>query len=336
MRRSDRKSRGWLWRAVFLGLCGSGSLAQESAPANLGAAREADAAEVSTFALYVTVEREVSWVFPEQGRYTEGCTLTRSRERGAIICQTDYLPTPKYRAVGTGNYSPRDYDPSGNLYICMPTMHLALWTEDRNETYQEHTSFSVDPEGKALATGVIRALNRYAPDDRHAWSRGEMRKTWWALGQGIASGFQQLNEETIEADGRRRLHVRGTSNHGPLEGEWDVVIEPSTGHLIRSASFQLDVLEATPGLEIETRGLRWFGGLALPEEGVVRSKLGASGVWLEKRVALKSFSHQANEQAFARVREILDNAATADELTVYDYRENRTRPTVTHERSRVP
>jgi len=323
------KIRTGVWSAVFLGLSGSISTAADNSLEVLNAVRRANAAALSSFTLSVTVEREVSWVFPDQGRYTEECTLTRNGENAAIACHTTHLPNPVYREAGTANYALRNYDSEEQLYIAMPAMHVALWTDERNETYQEHKSFSIDREGVVMLRGQVRALNRYHADDQNAWSRGELRKTWWALGQGLASGFQAVEGQTSDAGGPRRLHVRGTSNHGPLEGQWNVSLDPSVEQLIRSASFQLDTLETAPGLEIETKGLRWFGGVALPEEGIVRTKLGASGAWLEKKVLLRYFSHGPDEHVFGRVRETLDNAIAAGELTVYDYRENRTRPTIT-------
>jgi len=174
-------------------------------------------------------------------------------------------------------------------------------------------------------------LNRYQPEDENAWSRGELRQTWWAMGQGMASGFQRVISEESDADGRRRMRVHGTSNHGSLEGEWDLTIDPSAGNLIRSGSFQLDVLETVPGLRVETSGLRRFGTLTLPDEGFVRKSSGVSGEPLTRRVVLLTFSSRADEEVFEKVRKLLDNAESSGDLTTYDYRENRTRPTITHE-----
>jgi hypothetical protein len=293
--------------------------------------RKLDAAELSAFTLLVKVEQEVSWVHQDQGRYTSTCTISRRADGVAIACRTDALPDPMYRPPGVGGRPARDYDADGNLVVFMPRMNVAFCDADRNQRYFEWRSVSVGPEGEIATTGVTRILHRYPLTA--VWSPpNEMRQIWWALGQGIASGLEGTLTNLSDPDGQLRLRARGTSNHGTLEGDWEVVLDHATGRVIRSASFQLDVLEISPSLQIETEGLRWFDSLPLPEEGVVRTRLGSSGQWLEKRVALLDFSHRADEELFQQVRRTLDDAGAGGELAVYDYRDNPATPTVAHER----
>ncbi len=315
---------------ILLGLPLRGAPPQEIAEPILETLRRTNSVERSTFTLQVSMEKNVGWLHQDQGTYAQSCTISRSEDGMAIACQTDHFPDPAYRPLGTSNYLAREYDLNGNLVIWMPRMHVSLWTKERNETYQEQKSFFVDPDGAVVMTGLMRVLNRYKPTDRMAWSLSEMRQIWWALGQELESDFQRVVDETFGADGERRLHLRGTRDGGSLVGEWNVVLDPSTVHLIRSASFRLDMLEASPGIEIKTKGLRRFADKALPEEGIVRFNLGTSGGQLEKRVVLHDFSYQPDKKVFDHVRKMLD-AASDDELTVYDYRDNPSKPIVTRE-----
>lgn len=315
---------------MLLGILTGGSAAQEPAEPILEILRNASASELTTYALQVQVEQTVSSVFPEQGTYTKVCTISRRADGVALACETVHFPTPVYCPVGTGDYKPSDYDSDGNLVIWMNVKDLALWIKgrtDRNERYYEIKSFVVDPQGAVVVAGHSRILYRYPSTE--PWSPPmEMRQIWWALGQDVAPAFQSVVSDTSTADGRRRLRVREARDRGPLKA-WDVIIDPSAGHLIRSASFQFDDSESPPIREIETKGLRRFAGLALPEQGFVRINFGASGGGLVKTVVLKKFSHDPDETLFHQVRRKLDSAEAEGELTVFDYRDNPSSPTVT-------
>jgi len=285
--------------------------------------------EGSTYTLRIQMEKPVWSDWPEQGTYSKACTITQRLAEMAIACQTDRLPNLVYVPKDTGNYTARDYGFGENLHVSVSQKQVSLRTKERNDTYEESDVFAIDPRGTASKTGAVRKINHYQPaDDLGSWGPSETKQIWWALGQNFEASLRDLTSETVQEDERRRLRIRGCIDSGLREGEWDVLVDPSAAYLIRSASFQFDT-STHPTLEIQTRGLRRFGELALPEEGVIRFPSPDRAQPLEKKVKLLDFSSQPDERLFDKVRQTLDNAAAAGELTIYDYRENPSRPTVT-------
>jgi hypothetical protein len=320
----------WVFIIIILTVLASSSSGEEDSVQILDILRAADAEELPTFTLRVRLE-EMASPFPDQGTSVKTCTISRrAADEVAVACATERLPKPVYQPLGTANYNRYDYDFDGNLVIWMHVEEFALWSKERNERYFEVQSFFVSPQGVVVMSGEGRALDRYPVTD--AWTPPiRMQMVWWALGQGIAPDLHRLEDECSDEDGRKWLRVRGTRKRGSLEGEWNIVVEPSAGNLIRLGTFQYDIPNYTR-FEVRTTGLRWFGTLALPEEGLLRLRFGQTCSDLPKKVVLEEFSFEADEELFEQVRKTLDNAASRGELTVYDYRDNPSRPIVAHER----
>lgn len=317
----------WYRCMFFLGMITLSSNAQQSASRVLDRVEVSDVAVLQRFTLTVRLEQTVSSDYPEQGTLGKKCTVTKTTTGIAVVCEVDRLPTLVYRPLGTGKYSPREYDANGNLYINIPSSHVALCDAERNDRYFEYESFSVDPAGRATSTGRFRTLHRYPLAD--AWiPPSEMKHIWWALGQDLQPSFRRVERAVSLADGTAKLRIRGVLDRGHLEGNWDVATDPASEHLVRSAVFQIEAL-SYPSLEVQTRGLRRFGTLALPEEGFVRFTFGGVDEQLHKGVFLQDFSEHANNRLFESALDTLNRSEIGIGLTIYDYRTNPSQPVVT-------
>ena len=126
-----------------------------------------------------------------------------------------------------------------------------------------------------------------------------------------------------------RVRIRGRFIGFP-GGVWQMAVEKPPTRLVREATFIRD-LDLRPLEEITTKGARQFGDVTLAEEGLLRLPRNDDGRAIETRVVLQDFKARFDEQLFADVKRTLDNAASGGELTVRDYRDNPSRPTVTLE-----
>ena len=125
------------------------------------------------------------------------------------------------------------------------------------------------------------------------------------------------------------MRVRGGLTSSAT-GMWQIEVEKGATALVRQATFIRQV-DHRPLIQVATKGARRFGNVTLAEEGSVRSPINDRGDAIEMHIALRSFEDRFDDQLFGDVKRTLDNAASGGELTIYDYRNNAPKLSVTRE-----
>lgn len=315
------------WCAVLFMLSPVVRLIWAADPAQVGleSLQEGDAARIPAYTLKVTLEEPANVMFRDQGNSVTTCTITYGPAGFAASCKADELPRPVYHPPGTFNTQGMDYDDQGSLGIAMRARWVTLRTKETNETYEEHRSFYVNPQGVVVDSGVSRTVNRYPPDDQGtcSWSFTTLRRVWWALGYGFTSDLDRLEGEVSESERLHRMRIRG-SLFGFPGGVWQMAVEKPPARLVREATFIRD-LDLRPVVEVVTKGARQFAGVTLAEEGILRLPFNDRGDAIETRVVLQDFNASFDDQIFAEVKRTLENLG-GEEVKVVDYRSDPKNP----------
>lgn len=290
--------------------------------------QDADAARILAYTLKVTIEEPANAMFRDQGNSVTSCKITQGPTGFVASCKADELPKPVYHPPRTFNTQALDYDDHGSLGVAMKDRWVTLRTKESNQTYEEHRSFYVNPQGVVVDSGVSRTLNRYPPNDQGicSWSFTTLRRVWWALGHGLASDLFQIEGDISESGKLNRMRIRGSLGGFP-GGVWQMAVEKPPKRLIREATFIRDV-DLRPLVEVVTHGARQFDGVTLAEEGSVRLPINDRGDAIETRVVLQDFNASFDDQLFAEVKRTLENLAR-EGVQVVDYRSDPKNPSRT-------
>ncbi len=306
--------------AAVLLILGEGPISADPPALTLEGLRQGDPANLPAYTLRVKLEQPAGGLIGQGvGRYV--CVLTRGKPGFAGLCEAEELPKPVYFPPGTPSYRSDDYDSEGNLGLWVRAKNAILLTTTVNDDYDEGRTFGVNPQGVVVDTGVTRRIDRYAPDDLWGGGLSNLRRVWWALGQGLSGDFERIGS-TSEAEGLQRVEIHSKSE-GRWPGVWHTAFDTEQSSLIRQASFISDA-RSDVSVEVTSKGARQFGPLTLAEEGIVRFP--SLRYPMETRVFLQNFEPRFDEELFRQVQKTLQRVLTEGNLLILDYRMDRTRP----------
>ena len=110
------------------------------------------------------------------------------------------------------------------------------------------------------ASGMLIFAKR--PDD--PTYLGSIKRGLWSIGRGYAKYIDSIEDISVQPNGMIALSAQGTWYEGSAPVEWELIVDPSAGYMVRSAKqYRGDELE--PAIEITNSGAKWFGSRCVPE-----------------------------------------------------------------------
>ena len=134
-----------------------------------------------------------------------------------------------------------------------------------------------------------------------------------ALGRLSSDDLAELEATEAKPDGTCELRVTGQSSRHSGFGVWDLVVDPTNGHLVRSGTF--GPRHGEPTTKFRSTGTRRFGGVVLAERGELVERPGVISV------RLISFSPAVDLGLIEEARKVIGRAQSRL-VQVLDYRDH--------------
>jgi len=101
---------------------------------------------------------------PNQGLVLIECEFTYKGTEFAMKTIYNYEHPPVFAPPGSPSYQPFDYDDKGRLIVWRPLKMFVLSNAERNDLFEERSSFYVDSNGMIENVTCGPALQRYPVD----------------------------------------------------------------------------------------------------------------------------------------------------------------------------
>lgn len=204
---------------------------------------------------------------PGQGTQINRCTFTSGTGVRGLTVESKYSAEPVYRKPGTTGYQAMDFDIEGNLIVWRSLGKQAITTGDLNRVYDVQQMNRVSPDGIVLERVSHTQVYEYPPGSTD--SMYEIAQLELATGRGFYKHLDSFKSEKTREDGLLQVVAAGTFGRPGLVGEWELILDPKAGHLVREAALRVETLDR-PAIRVVTRGSRMVRGVfSLAQSGTI-------------------------------------------------------------------
>jgi hypothetical protein len=267
--------------------------------------RGLDKQALTAFTLTVRVEEPAHGWSQAQGWATKRYTFTRTQDQFAMTYDLEKLPPLRYWEPGQEGYHEHHFDKEGNLVLWIHTRKFAFADVEVNDEWEQRVLYRLTPGNEVSPGPVDSSVWRFTAGNTDGLALANMQRFLWALGRGYSASIGS-DPESVEADEQGMLlTVRGSKGRG--DGEiWSLELDLQNAYLVRTATIR-NRTDGRLTREVKSKGTRWFGPVALAEEGSVTMPLGASHQ-LQWKVTLLDYSPESDG---ALIEEARGSIATA-------------------------
>lgn len=271
----------------------------------LNALHRLDVQGLTSLTLTVRVEEPAHGWTLAQGWATRVYRFTRKDDTFAMSSVVEKLPRLRFLSAGQQGYREHDFDANGNLLLWIQTKKFAFRDTEVNDEWEESVLFRVTPEEDVAEGAIDASVWRFSPGTKDGPAFGNLERFFWALGRGYSPSIGS-DPESVEAD-EQGMVLRVPGSKGKGDGEiWSLELDLRNAYLVRSATIR-NKADGGLRMEIKSRGTRWFGPVALAEEGSVTMPLGGNHQ-LQWKVSLLDYSPESDD---ALIEEARHSIATA-------------------------
>lgn len=274
--------------------------------------RSYDSAFLNSQTISMEMEKPVSWTRADERQKTK-MALTTDNGSVGWEAEISYLSDARYR----GNLAPQNYDKEGNLFVWNVTRQQGLIENDFQARRTENVLLLVSPRGDFDEIEAAPIVEFMQPLDRTKFI--EYTTVIWSTGRGFADHLKEIIEAKKDEDGL--IHFTAHGNLGSKsDGLWEMVVDPQSGYLVRSASFTGNG-HKSPTVICTTMGTKWSDNCSLAE----RARF---STWDRSKITTTQtvqFKLEADQKLFDKLKKTLRSELPRD-TEVVDWRTNSQKP----------
>ena len=270
--------------------------------------RSYDSAFLNSQTISMEMEKPVDWTRPDERQKIKMALTT---DNGSIGWEEEisYLSGPRYRE----GLTPQNYDKDGNLYVWNVTRKQGLIENDFQARRREMVLLIVSPTGNFSEQEAAPEVEFRQSSDRKKFI--EYTSVIWSTGRGFADHLKKIIEAKKDENGL--IHFTAHGNFSPnSDGLWEMVVDPKSGYLVRSASFTGNG-HKSPIFICTTIGTKWFDNCSLAKEARFSS-------WDKSKITTTQtvqFKPEPDAKLFDKLRKTLRSELPKD-TEVIDWRPN--------------
>jgi hypothetical protein len=274
--------------------------------------RSYDSAFLDSQTISMEMEKPVNWNRADE---RQKIAIVLTTDNGSIGWEEDisYLSDVRYR----GDLVPDNYDKDGNLIVWNTTRKQGLIENDFQARRKEMVVLLVRPTGDFTELEAAPVVEFRQPLDQ--LKSIEYKSVIWSTGRGFADHLKEIVETKKDESGLIHFTAHGNfvSNN---DGLWEMVIDPKSGYLVRSASFTLNG-GRSPTFICTTMGTKWSDNCSLAKEG-------RFSTWDKSKITTTQtvqFKREPEAKLFDKLRKTLRSELPRD-TEVVDWRTNSVEP----------
>ena len=271
--------------------------------------RSSDSAFLNSRTISMEMEKPVNWTRPDERLKTK---IALTVDNGSIGWEEEisYLSEVRYQK----GLAPQNYDKDGNQYVWNITRKQGLIENDLQARRKEMVLLLVSPTGDFADEEEAAPIVEYRqPSDRTRFI--EYTSVIWSTGRGFADHLKKISELKKDESGLVHFTAHGnfSSNN---DGLWEMVVDPKSGYLVRSAVFTRNGHES-PGFICTTIGTKWLDDYSVAKEARMSS-------WDKSKITTTQTLQsklQPDAELFDKLRKTLRSELPKD-TEVVDWRPN--------------
>lgn len=270
--------------------------------------RSYDSAFLDSQTISMEMEKPVNWNRADE---RQKIAIALTIDNGSIGWEEDisYLSDVRYR----GDLVPQNYDKDGNLFVWNVTRKQGLIENDFQARRKEMVLLLVSPTGDFTEVEAAPVVEFRQPSDRT--KSIQYKSVIWSTGRGFADHLKEIVETKKDESGLIHFTAHGNfvSNR---DGLWEMVVDPKSGYLVRSASFTGNG-GRSPTFICTTMGTKWSDNCSLAKEG-------RFSTWDKSKITTTQtvqFEREPDAKLFDKLRKTLRSELPRD-TEVVDWRTN--------------